>query len=233
MGGCAIVEFATSEGAAEAVATLNDTELSGRQIFVREDRETSNSSNTREPSSRGRHRNRHGGNEGGLHGNSNNNNNLSVSSDPESQPRRVYVGNLSWDVTWPELKDHMRAAGEVLRADVISEHNGRSKGCGIVEYSTEDEAQQAIATLTHTELHGRNIFVREDRERGGDGNDGSSIGCGIVVYQSARDAQRAIRELQETDLNGRPVRLREDRVAGSSGGKGEGRGKGNRNNRNR
>jgi len=174
--GCAIVEFATSEGAAEAVATLNDTELSGRQIFVREDRETSNSSNTREPSSRGRHRNRHDGNEGGLHGNSNNNNNLSVSSDPESQPRRVYVGNLSWDVTWPELKDHMRAAGEVLRADVISEHNGRSKGCGIVEYSTEDEAQQAIATLTHTELHGRNIFVREDRERGGDGNEGGGGG---------------------------------------------------------
>lgn len=169
--GCGIVEFATSEGAAEAVLTLNDTELSGRRIFVREDRETSNSTNAREPSTRGgRHRNRQGGGGGGFHGN--NSNNSTVSTDPESQSRRVYVGNLSWDVTWPELKDHMRTAGEVTRADVISEHNGRSKGCGIVEYATEDEAQQAIATLTHTELRGRTIFVREDREGGGGGTEG-------------------------------------------------------------
>jgi len=178
--GCAIVEFATSEGAAEAVLTLNDTELSGRQIFVREDRETSNSTNTREHSSRGRHRNRHsgggGGGGGGFHGNNNSNSNLP--SNPESQPRRVYVGNLSWDVTWPELKDHMRTAGEVLRADVISEHNGRSKGCGIVEYATEDEARQAIETLTHTELRGRTIFVREDREGGGGAAGGGNEGGG-------------------------------------------------------
>jgi len=172
--GCGIVEFATNEGAAEAILTLNDTELSGRSIFVREDRETSNSggtnSNPREHSSRDRNRNRHsgGGGGGGFHGN-NNNNNSTVSSNPESQSCRVYVGNLSWDVSWPELKDHMKTAGEVVRADVISEHNGRSKGCGIVEYATEDEAQQAIATLTHTELQGRTIFVREDRERGGGG----------------------------------------------------------------
>mmetsp|Transcript_50161 Transcript_50161/g.55969 ORF Transcript_50161/g.55969 Transcript_50161/m.55969 type:complete len:510 (+) Transcript_50161:213-1742(+) len=194
--GCAIVEFATSEGAAEAVLTLNDTELSGRQIFVREDRETSNSTNTREQSSRGR-RNRHsgdsgrgGGGSGG--GGSGNKNSSNLSSNPESQPRRVYVGNLSWDVTWPELKDHMRTAGEVLRADVISEHNGRSKGCGIVEYATEDEARQAIETLTHTELRGRTIFVREDREGGGGAVGGSGEseggGGGGVQRQQVADA---------------------------------------------
>jgi len=186
--GCAIVEFATFEGAAEAVLTLNDTELSGRQIFVREDRETSNSTNTREHSSRGKHRNRHsggGGNGSGSGSFQGNKNNSNLSSNPESQPRRVYVGNLSWDVTWPELKDHMRTAGEVLRADVISEHNGRSKGCGIVEYATEDEAQQAIETLTHTELRGRTIFVREDREGGGGAVGGGNEGGGGQRQQVA------------------------------------------------
>jgi len=160
--GCGIVEFATPEGAAEAVLTLNDTELSGRRIFVREDREISDSglSGRDHPSRGGRYnnsRNRHPGNS-------------TVSSDPESQSRRIYVGNLSWDVTWSELKDHMRTAGDVVRADVICEHNGRSKGCGIVEFETEEGAQKAIETLTNTELQGRTIFVREDRE--GSGSEG-------------------------------------------------------------
>lgn len=160
--GCGIVEFATPEGAAEAVLTLNDTELSGRRIFVREDRENSNSglSGRDYPSRGGRfnnNRNRHQGNS-------------MMSTDPESQSRRVYVGNLSWDVTWSDLKDHMRTAGDVRRADVICEHNGRSKGCGIVEFETENGAQQAIETLNHTELRGRTIFVREDRE--GSGSEG-------------------------------------------------------------
>ena len=161
--GCGIVEFATAQGAAEAVLTLNDTEISGRRIFVREDRENSNSGiSGRDHSSRGgrynKNRNRH-------HGNT-----TMIPSDPASQSRRVYVGNLSWDVTWSELKDHMRSAGDVVRADVICEHNGRSKGCGIVEFETEEGAQNAIETLTHTELRGRTIFVREDRE--GTGSEG-------------------------------------------------------------
>jgi RNA recognition motif-containing protein len=58
----------------------------------------------------------------------------------------------------------MRQAGEVLHAEVICESNGRSKGCGIVEFSTPEEAQKAITTLTDSELLGRLIFVREDRE---------------------------------------------------------------------
>ena len=43
--------------------------------------------------------------------------------------KRVFVGNLSWDVSWQDLKDHMRQAGEVLHADVIEDPStGRSKG---------------------------------------------------------------------------------------------------------
>lgn len=143
--GCGIVEFATVEGAKQAVLTLNDTELKGRQIFVREDREERNSS-------------------GGRGASSSSASGQRFSSGEQAQSRRVYVGNLSWDVAWPDLKDHMRQAGEVVHAEVICEHNGRSKGCGIVEYATDEQAQKAIETLTHTELKGRTIFVREDRE---------------------------------------------------------------------
>jgi hypothetical protein len=46
------------------------------------------------------------------------------------QSRRVYVGNLSWDVAWQDLKDHMRQAGRSSR-EVIMELNGRSKGAAL------------------------------------------------------------------------------------------------------
>ena len=40
----------------------------------------------------------------------------------------------------------MRTAGEVVRADVLTGHYGRSKGCGIVEYATVEEAAGAVAS---------------------------------------------------------------------------------------
>ncbi|KAH0485368.1 MAG: hypothetical protein KVP17_002688 [Porospora cf. gigantea B] len=79
---------------------------------------------------------------------------------------RVYVGNLSFKVSWQELKDHMRTAGEVVFAEVPQDQASRSKGYGIVEYKTAEEARAAIETLHDTEIFERKIFVREDRESG-------------------------------------------------------------------
>ncbi|XHG01510.1 hypothetical protein AWENTII_004888 [Aspergillus wentii] len=47
--------------------------------------------------------------------------------DSSQQDRRVYVGNLSYDVKWHHLKDFMRQAGEVIFADVLLLPNGMSK----------------------------------------------------------------------------------------------------------
>jgi len=76
----------------------------------------------------------------------------------------VFVGNLSWEVTWRELKEHMSQAGAVVRADVLMGGDGRSKGCGIVEYCDVNTANDACQQLHDTELLGRKIFVREDKE---------------------------------------------------------------------
>jgi RNA recognition motif-containing protein len=58
----------------------------------------------------------------------------------------------------------MRQAGEVVHAEVLRSSDGRSKGCGLVRYSNAAEAKTAIETLTDTDLAGRPIIVREDRE---------------------------------------------------------------------
>ena len=68
-----------------------------------------------------------------------------------------------------DLKDHFRAAGEVVHADVLMSADGRSRGCGLVTFSTVREAENAIQTLHDSMLHSRAIFVREDREPSGNG----------------------------------------------------------------
>ena len=61
------------------------------------------------------------------------------------------------------MKDHFKAAGFVVNADVMMEPGGRSKGCGLVEFRTPADARRAIDMLNDTEMLGRRIFVREDR----------------------------------------------------------------------
>ena len=69
---------------------------------------------------------------------------------------KVYVGNLSWETSWQDLKDHFRQVGEVLHADIMTGADGRSKGCGMVTFSSSREAAHAIQTLNQT-LHGNHI----------------------------------------------------------------------------
>eukprot|EP01128_Nolandella_sp_AFSM9_P000569 TRINITY_DN1071_c0_g1_i1.p1 TRINITY_DN1071_c0_g1~~TRINITY_DN1071_c0_g1_i1.p1 ORF type:complete len:263 (-),score=60.70 TRINITY_DN1071_c0_g1_i1:688-1476(-) len=78
--------------------------------------------------------------------------------------KKVYVGNLAYQTRNESLANHMAQAGTVVSAEVMVMFNGRSKGCGLVEFSNEEEAQVAVSTLNDTTLDDRMIFVREDRE---------------------------------------------------------------------
>eukprot|EP00553_Chaetoceros_curvisetus_P008550 CAMPEP_0204615596 /NCGR_PEP_ID=MMETSP0717-20131115/3048_1 /ASSEMBLY_ACC=CAM_ASM_000666 /TAXON_ID=230516 /ORGANISM="Chaetoceros curvisetus" /LENGTH=343 /DNA_ID=CAMNT_0051628579 /DNA_START=491 /DNA_END=1522 /DNA_ORIENTATION=+ len=75
----------------------------------------------------------------------------------------VFVGNLPYDLRWQDLKDHMRRAGNVDKANVMETPDGRSKGCAIVVYQHPKDAQRAIRELTGSTLGGREIFVKEDQ----------------------------------------------------------------------
>ncbi|KOB59783.1 hypothetical protein PFHG_01576 [Plasmodium falciparum HB3] len=100
---------------------------------------------------------------------------MSMENNSPSKGCRVYVGNLPWKVTWPILKNHMKKAGDVVRVDIFEDTQGRSKGCGIVEYATYEEAQEAISSLNDSKLEGRNTegmitvrdFRRDEFRRGG------------------------------------------------------------------
>lgn len=77
---------------------------------------------------------------------------------------RCYVWSLSRSTKRADLEDHFRTAGEVVSARLMKDADGRSKGFGTVQFRTPEAVAEAVKVLHESELHGRTICVREDRE---------------------------------------------------------------------
>jgi RNA recognition motif-containing protein len=95
--------------------------------------------------------------------------------------KKLYVGNLSYEVTDSALEQMFAAHGTVQSAQVIMDRDtGRSKGFGFVEMANDQEAQAAIAALNGKESGGRSLTVNEARPRegGGGGRGGPGGGRG-------------------------------------------------------
>jgi RNA recognition motif-containing protein len=97
---------------------------------------------------------------------------------------KLYVGNLSYNVTGSDLEQLFAQHGTVQSAEIISDRDtGRSKGFGFVEMGSEEEAKAAIGALNGQEVGGRALTVneakpREERPRGGGGYGGGRGGHG-------------------------------------------------------
>ena len=96
--------------------------------------------------------------------------------------RKLYVGNLSYDVDSSALQELFAAHGTVDSAQIITDRDtGRSKGFGFVEMGTDEEAQAAIAALNGQEHGGRALTVNEAKpkeNRSGGGGGGGRGGYG-------------------------------------------------------
>jgi RNA recognition motif-containing protein len=96
---------------------------------------------------------------------------------------RLYVGNLSYNVTEPELRDAFAEGGRnVVEVKIVMDRDtGRPRGFAFVEMGSDDEASAAITSLTGREIQGRPINVSEARARaprGGGGGGGGGYGGG-------------------------------------------------------
>src|ERR687890_725748 len=98
--------------------------------------------------------------------------------------KKLYVGNLSYDVDSSELEQMFGAHGQVVSAQIINDRDtGRSKGFGFVEMADDAEADAAITALNGQQHNGRALTVnearpREDRGGGGGGGRGGYGGGG-------------------------------------------------------
>ena len=95
---------------------------------------------------------------------------------------KLYVGNLSFDITEGELRQMFEPFGTVSSCNLIMDRmTDRPRGFAFVEMSTADEAAKAIADLNGKDVAGRALVVneakpREDRPRGGGGFGGGNGG---------------------------------------------------------
>jgi len=80
--------------------------------------------------------------------------------------KKLYCGNLGYNVASNDLDQLFATFGTVQSAEVINDRDtGRSKGFGFVEMSTENEALAAISGLNGTEHDGRALTVNEAKPR--------------------------------------------------------------------
>ncbi len=97
--------------------------------------------------------------------------------------KKLYVGNLSYNVSSSDLEQLFAQHGTVQSAEVIADRDtGRSKGFGFVEMGTEDEAQAAISALNGQQHDGRALTVNEAKPKENRGGGGGGGGGGRGGY---------------------------------------------------
>jgi len=81
-------------------------------------------------------------------------------------PVRLFVGNLSYEATEAELRQHFGAIGPVSYCYLPTDRDtGRPRGFAFVEFSNDEHAQAAIARLNNQPFRGRPLAVKEAQPR--------------------------------------------------------------------
>ncbi|XP_047231278.1 heterogeneous nuclear ribonucleoprotein M isoform X3 [Girardinichthys multiradiatus] len=180
--GCAVVEFRTEELMKKAVENVNKHNLNGRPLKVKEDpdgiiaqREISKSQQG------GGHPGGHGG-MGGMGGmgpgpggplvnippsllnNPNIPNEIIHGIQTGRIGNTVFVANLDYKVGWKKLKEVFGMAGVVLRADILEDRDGKSRGMGTVTFEMPLEAVQAVSMFNGQLLFNRTMHVKLDEK---------------------------------------------------------------------
>jgi len=92
---------------------------------------------------------------------------------------KIYVGNLSYDVTEDDIRQEFAAFGKVESVSIITDrYSGQPKGFGFVEMPSVSEGQAAIAGLNGKTLKDRTLNVNAARPRSDNRGGGSYGGRG-------------------------------------------------------
>lgn len=159
--GVAVVEFRDPEHAKKAIDEYHQKKIHDRAIIVREEREKDRQEFMQHNNMRDQ------GNMGPAMG---------MGVPPGVNPQilqqlgieppitnTVFVANLDYKVTWWKLKDVFKLAGNVIKAEIKEDANGKSRGMGVVVFEHPMEAVQAVSMFNGQVLYDRNMIVRIDK----------------------------------------------------------------------
>jgi RNA recognition motif-containing protein len=140
--GFGIVTVGNAKDAQFTIRKLDGVEFQGRKLEVRLDRKSEPAPNRSSAA-------------------------MATSGGAEEEDCRLFVGNLSFECSWQDLKDHFKTCGRVEHAEVIEGAGGRKRGFGIVTFANPSEAAMAIERMDDVEFQGRRLEVRLDRKSEG------------------------------------------------------------------
>jgi cold-inducible RNA-binding protein len=79
---------------------------------------------------------------------------------------KVYVGNLSKEITAAQFNELAVPYGSLVSAEIATERSGgASKGFGFLEYTSEADARAAIEGLNGRDVNGQSLKVDEAKPR--------------------------------------------------------------------
>ncbi|XP_070599951.1 heterogeneous nuclear ribonucleoprotein M [Erythrolamprus reginae] len=170
--GCAVVEFKMEESMKKAVEVLNKHSLSGRPLKVKEDPEGEHVRRAVQKamaaSGSGMGISPGAGGPGMINippsilNNPNIPNEIIHALQAGRLGSTVFVANLDYKVGWKKLKEVFGMAGVVVRADILEDKDGKSRGIGTVTFEQAIEAVQAISMFNGQLLFDRPMHVKMD-----------------------------------------------------------------------
>ncbi len=82
--------------------------------------------------------------------------------------KKVYVANLPFQATEPELKTLFSKAGSVMSVKIVKDRqSGQPRGIAFVEMSTQWEGRRAVSMLNRQHFMGNDLLVKEAAEKRG------------------------------------------------------------------
>ncbi|XP_075878928.1 heterogeneous nuclear ribonucleoprotein M [Nelusetta ayraudi] len=179
--GCAVVEFRTEELMKKAVEKVNKHNFNGRPLKVKEDPDGVIAQREINRSQGGGPQGGHGGMGGmdrmgpgpngpminippSLMNNPNIPNEIIYGLQAGRIGNTVFVANLDYKVGWKKLKEVFGMAGMVVRADILEDKDGKSRGMGTVTFDMPLEAVQAVSMFNGQLLFNRVMHVKLDEK---------------------------------------------------------------------
>eukprot|EP01010_Urceolus_cornutus_P004616 NODE_740_length_1380_cov_177.709992_g558_i0.p1 GENE.NODE_740_length_1380_cov_177.709992_g558_i0~~NODE_740_length_1380_cov_177.709992_g558_i0.p1 ORF type:complete len:395 (-),score=82.23 NODE_740_length_1380_cov_177.709992_g558_i0:194-1324(-) len=190
--GWGIVQFTSRQDANRAISTLHNTMLGGRQLDVRKDtrprqpQSQAQAQSQPQPQAKAKAQKRSRQDDNMTYAP-----NTYAAAPPSrsAPPRRInwpandrrdfvanaspdvggncraYVGNIPFDLTWQNVKDHIKAYLPVRKVEINLDAQGRSTGWGLAEFGTPADLRSAVSLLDGSLLAGRPLQVRPDRQQ--------------------------------------------------------------------
>ena len=114
--------------------------------------------------------------------------------------RRLIVKNLPFEATMDEVRALFKTFGSVTRVRLPRKMDGSHRGYGFVDFTSGEEAREAMVRLGHTHLYGRPLVLQWSDEKEEGGEEGEAVEAGEERVKRQREKVRRQYEQSQSEM---------------------------------